>query len=102
MTTLSPRPDPWKSQRCPEECHSVEVHTALGSIAAAPLASRNRDAVRAANVLEAAAAANAAGSGSAAMQGAAALQSLEQLVTGIKLRRDTAREGSHRTTAQVR
>jgi hypothetical protein len=86
----------------PEHCGSVQVRRALGSAAAAPLASRNRDAARAANVLgEAAAAANAAGSGSAAMRGAAALQSIEQLVAGIKLRRDTAREGAHRTTAQV-
>jgi hypothetical protein len=85
-----------------EQFQSVQVRRALGSAAAAPLASRNRDAARAANVLgEAAAAANAAGSGSAAMRGAAALQSIEQLVAGIKLRRDTARERAHRTTAQV-
>jgi hypothetical protein len=87
---------------CTQQRSSVQVRRALGSAAAAPLASRNRDAARAANVLgEAAAAANAADSGSAAMRGAAALQSIEQLVAGIKLRRDTAREGAQRTTAQV-
>jgi hypothetical protein len=99
---LSPQPDLWTPQRCPEQCHSVQVRSALGSAAADPLGSRNREAARAANVLGAAAAAtNAAGSGSAAMRGAAALQSIKQLVAGIKLRRDTAREGAHRTSAQV-